>query len=54
MSLIINTSQCKIPNFDPFDQDVLPFIKIQNEPQQTQHNWSFIRDNVRTVNNKTK
>ncbi len=49
MSRIINTSQCQIPNFDPFDKDVLPFITTATRKEkcsETNYNWSFIRDNV--------
>jgi hypothetical protein len=49
MGLLINTSNCQIPNFDPRDQDVLPFIKtakLEENCHQTHYNWSFIRDHV--------
>lgn len=43
LELVVNTSHCKVPDFNPWDEEIIPLIKAA-EPLEdclkTNYNWS--------------
>jgi hypothetical protein len=50
----VDTTKCKIPDFDVWDFDVLPFIKRNLQPiekcKETNYDWSYVYNNKLFIN----
>ncbi|XP_021950524.1 uncharacterized protein LOC110847822 [Folsomia candida] len=52
---IVDTPACKIPDFDVWDKDVFPFLKVAQPDEkcnETHYNWSFVRNNKLVINRR--
>lgn len=54
MGLVVNTTHCKITDFNPWDEEIIPFIKAAQPLEdclKTNYNWSYIEADVSTPTN---